>query len=582
MFHQPAVVDDLLNEGGEGFRLKGFSRRFVGDDARGEVAAHDIARTDIFHRVGAFENGKSDIDGVAVENSRKGIGDDQAHAARLDGDGRVLAGGAAAEVVLRHDDIALPYLFYEIGIDIFHAVSGKLAFGRGVQVSCGNDDVRIDVALIFEYVTFYVHDVFSLKHIRRCDFAGNRARRRNEGGGEIDFARDVSHSSHEVAVGRGNASLVFGENTHVPAETGTAGRGGNDGARVDKDIDQAFVDRLQVNVVGCGNDDATNALSHVSIFENGGCLPQIGNVTVGAGADDDLIDGDIPPFGRLFRVFGQVREGYGGLERGEIHFDLPFVFGVGIGGKDHGFALESARHVVHGDLVHGENAVLGARLDRHVADGESVVDGEVLYAVARKFHGFVERAVHADEPDHVQNDVLARNVFGGLIFEHDSDRGRNLEPTHLRHHARRHIGGAYARGEGAERAVGAGVAVRADHQIARADQTLFGQERVFDAHLTDVKEVFDVLSGGKFSRRLALLRRLDVLVGGKMIHDEGDFIAASHAGGARLVELFDRYGSGNIVGEYHVEARVDELPRFYAVEPRVESEDLLRHRHSHI
>ena len=98
-FQKSARVDDPLDKIGEGLRLKALARRLVGDHAFGEVAAHRIARFDAFHRLGTFQNGQPDVDGVAVENACEGIRNDERNAARLDRDGGVLARGAAAEVI---------------------------------------------------------------------------------------------------------------------------------------------------------------------------------------------------------------------------------------------------------------------------------------------------------------------------------------------------------------------------------------------------------------------------------------------------------------------------------------------------
>ena len=101
-------------------------------EALGKVAGDHVARLDVRHRLGTFQNGQPDIDRIAVEDARERIGDDQRNAARFDGDGRVLARGAAAEIVFRHHNVALFYVFNEFFIDIFHAVRGEFRLGSGV------------------------------------------------------------------------------------------------------------------------------------------------------------------------------------------------------------------------------------------------------------------------------------------------------------------------------------------------------------------------------------------------------------------------------------------------------------------
>lgn len=70
-------------------------------------------------------------------------------------------------------------------------------------------------------------------------------------------------------------------------------------------------------------------------------------------------------------------------------------------------------------------------------------------------------------------------------------------------HARRHIGRADTGRERAERAVSAGVAVRADNQFSRRDDALFRQQRMFNADLPDVEKVGNLESAGEIARGLA-------------------------------------------------------------------------------
>ena len=175
----------------------------------------------------------------------------------------------------------------------------------------------------------------------------------------------------------------------------------------------------------------------------------------------------------------------------------------------------------------------------------------------------------------MQNDILAANVFRGFVFQNEFDRGGDFEPAHIAHHARRHIGGAHARGECADRAVRAGVAVRADDEIARTHQSFFGEKRVLDAHFAHVKKVFYAVLVGEIAHGLDLFRRLDVFIGGKVVHYHAHAVAAFHAGKARLAEFFYRNGRGDVVAENHVQFRIDQLSRLHAVKPCVIGENFL-------
>ena len=78
----------------------------------------------------------------------------------------------------------------------------------------------------------------------------------------------MTHASHKVAVGGGNAALTRCQNAHVAAQTGAAGGGGHDAARIDKGGGPAPQDALLINSHGGGDDDAAHALGDVLALED--------------------------------------------------------------------------------------------------------------------------------------------------------------------------------------------------------------------------------------------------------------------------------------------------------------------------
>ena len=87
-------------------------------------------------------------------------------------------------------------------------------------------------------------------------------------------------------------------------------------------------------------------------------------------------------------------------------------------------------------------------------------------------------------------------------------------------HDRGQVGGAHPGGEGPQRAVGAGVAVRADDHVAGAHNPLFRQQGMLDAHLAAIVKMGQVLLPGKLPQLLALDGRRDILVGGEVVADQ--------------------------------------------------------------
>ncbi len=134
----------------------------------------------------------------------------------------------------------------------------------------------------------------------------------------------------------------------------------------------------------------------------------------------------------------------------------------------------------------------------------------------------------------------------------------------------------------AEGAVGAGVRVAADDQLARRDQPFFGQHDVFDAAAPDVEEVLDVLLEREVFHELGELGRLRVLRRNEVILDERDLAGIEDAARAlHAAHHADRHGRGELVGQDEVDLGVDDLPRFDALEPGVARENLFGKCHAH-
>ena len=245
-------------------------------------------------------------------------------------------------------------------------------------------------------------------------------------------------------------------------------------------------------------------------------------------------------------------EGDRRLDLAQVDLDGADIFGVGVSLVSGIGAVHAAVHILAGDVIHGEDAILGPGLDGHVGDAQTVVHGQGGHALAAVFQALVKGAVHADGADKVEDHVLAGYTGLEFALEGDLDGGGDAEPGQPRGHARGHIGGAHASGEHVHRAVGAGVGVGADDAVAGGDQALFRQQGVLDAHLAHVIEIVDVEAVGKGAALETLLGGLDVLVGGKVVHDHGDLALVKDPGEAFLVKLPDGDGRGDVVAQHHV------------------------------
>ena len=98
--------NNLLDKGRESRRVVCFPGRFIGDGAGGKINRYLVAVCNLRRRFGAFQNREADVDGVAVEDTGKALGNHAVNAGGLDGNGGMLAGRTAAEVYLASPAVA--------------------------------------------------------------------------------------------------------------------------------------------------------------------------------------------------------------------------------------------------------------------------------------------------------------------------------------------------------------------------------------------------------------------------------------------------------------------------------------------
>ena len=111
---------------------------------------------------GALENGQAHVKGVAVEDPGEAPGDHPGDARGLQGDGGVLPGGAAAEILPGHDEIPRLHLIDKLRVRVLHGVFGQLHGVGGVEIPGRNDLVGVDVVAEFVHLPFEFHAGVSL------------------------------------------------------------------------------------------------------------------------------------------------------------------------------------------------------------------------------------------------------------------------------------------------------------------------------------------------------------------------------------------------------------------------------------
>lgn len=145
---ESACFGDFFNESGKRRGLEGIAGGDVFDGAFGEVDFEDVAGVDLFDVFPDFKEREAYVDAVSVEDAGKGFCDDDGYAGCFDSDGCVFSGGAAAEVSSADHDVACFDFFGKCRVDVDHAVGCEFFWIECVQVSCGDDDIGIDVVAV--------------------------------------------------------------------------------------------------------------------------------------------------------------------------------------------------------------------------------------------------------------------------------------------------------------------------------------------------------------------------------------------------------------------------------------------------
>ena len=217
------------------------------------------------------------------------------------------------------------------------------------------------------------------------------------------------------------------------------------------------------------------------------------------GALDGATLDQVGLFGRVRHVLVDGQDHFGRSAPADLRLDLrsvEFDHGVehriGVGDQvfprfDGGIPIGALRReratldVFDGFFVRRHHAHAGTGFDGHVADGHAAFNGQVADSTAGELDGMAVAAGGADLADHSQYDVLGGHAKRQLAFDAYQHVLHFLGHQALGGEHMFHLGRADAMGQGAERTVGGGVGVAADHGHARQGGALLRADDVDDA-----------------------------------------------------------------------------------------------------
>ena len=129
----------------------------IGNNAGIKINLDLVSCTDCIGSFFALHNRQADVDRRTIENTSERRCDDAGNAIVADNLRGMFTGRAAAKVLGCYHNVALLYVLYEFGINIFHAVGSQFYRICNVEIARRNDNVGIDVIAIFKNRTSCFH-----------------------------------------------------------------------------------------------------------------------------------------------------------------------------------------------------------------------------------------------------------------------------------------------------------------------------------------------------------------------------------------------------------------------------------------
>ncbi|KAJ6444371.1 3-isopropylmalate dehydratase [Purpureocillium lavendulum] len=408
----------------------------------------------------------------------------------------------------------------------------------------------------------------------------------NAGGGGHDRGHEMratlgTLAALEVAVRRTGAALLGRQDVGVHAQAHAAAGLSPFEASIKEDLVESLFLGLGLDQARAGDDHgALDVRRDPTALDDVGGGAQVLNARVGAGADEDLVDGNVlhgsassqahvfehAPTSRLLGLAAKCLRVGDDAGNGDnvLRAGTPGHGGDDVLGVDEDVDVGPALEVLKGGFIGGDHAGTGSALDGHVADGHAGFHAKGSDDRTAKLDDGAGTASGANLANGVEDDVLGADAGGQLAVDLDAHVLGALGDEALGGKDVLDLAGANAKGQSAERAMGRGVAVAADNRGAGQGEALLGADNVdnalalvAEAEVGEAKVLDVLLEGDALGARVVFI-------------DERGNVLQSFAGRGRHIlqhASVSVNGTGQLTGQETGSSRI----RTWSVVARVQS-----------
>ena len=218
--------------------------------------------------------------------------------------------------------------------------------------------------------------------------------------------------------------------------------------------------RCQIHVLAARDHDHPGPVMDLTPPQNLCCDPNILQPSVGARADEHLIQVDLFFFhlAHGFYIFRQMWHGYQRLHSGHVELNFLGVHRVRVR-LVNGIQTDTPLHVLDRFLVRHHHSALCAGLNRHVSKGKPAVHGQLRNRLTIKLNRFIGSSVNTDFANQHQDQIFSAHIGGQFSLVGDLNGLWNPHPDVAKNHGVQHIGAAHASGKGTKRPISTYVGV---------------------------------------------------------------------------------------------------------------------------